>query len=91
MGAAYWAVGTRSFDQTGKFTLTGRSMRSLSLVWSVPSRAGSIAAVVRLPSPPRSETGWVTRATGTGYGPPHDSGDRPCAAGNRPRKRSRTR
>jgi len=24
MGAAYWAVGTRSFDQTGKFTLTSQ-------------------------------------------------------------------
>ena len=24
MGAAYWVVGTRSFDQTGKFTLTSQ-------------------------------------------------------------------
>ncbi|MBO0806820.1 MAG: DUF1737 domain-containing protein [Actinobacteria bacterium] len=39
---------------------------------------------VMLPSPPRSETGWVTSATGSGYGP-HDSGGRPCVAGTRPR------
>ena len=36
------------------------------------------------------QTGWATSATGAGYGPPPDSGGRPCTAGNRPRKRSRT-
>ena len=46
-----------------------------------------VLPAIRLPSPPRSETGWATSATDTGYGPPHDSGGRPCAAGNRPRKR----
>ena len=47
--------------------------------WSLPA--------IRLPSPLRSETGWVTSATETGYGPPQDSGGRPCAAGTRPHKR----
>ena len=42
---------------------------------------------IRLPLPPRSETGWVTSATDTGYGPPPDSGGQPCAAGNRPHRR----
>src|SRR5579872_2900941 len=47
--------------------------------WSLPA--------IRPPSPPLSENGWVTSATVTGYGPPRDSGGRPCAAGNRPHKR----
>ena len=46
-----------------------------------------IPPATRLPSPPRSETGWAMSASGTGYGPPQESGGRPYVAGNKPRRR----
>src|ERR1039457_5147349 len=55
-----------------------------------PDPASWALPAIRLPSPPRSETGWVTSDTDTGCGPPHDSGGRPCAAGTRPHKMERT-